>query len=74
MRTTTPIGELKAHLSEILLRVRAGEEVLVADRGSPVARLASYTDIQCPYATRPAAAQDARVTTPASFLSEWSHR
>ncbi|MGH3144697.1 MAG: type II toxin-antitoxin system prevent-host-death family antitoxin [Rubrobacter sp.] len=31
--------ELKARLSEYLLRVRAGEVVLVTDRGKPVARL-----------------------------------
>ena len=30
---------MKARLSEYLARVKAGEEVLVADRGRPVARL-----------------------------------
>jgi prevent-host-death family protein len=30
---------LKAHLSEYLTRVRAGEEVIVTDRGIPVARI-----------------------------------
>lgn len=33
------IAQLKAKLSEYLARVRAGEEVLVTDRGQPVARL-----------------------------------
>jgi prevent-host-death family protein len=33
------IGELKARLSAYLARVRAGEEVVVTDRGRPVARL-----------------------------------
>lgn len=33
------IAELKARLSEYLSRVKAGEEVLVTDRGRPVARL-----------------------------------
>ena len=33
------IAELKAKLSEYLSRVKAGEEVLVTDRGKPVARL-----------------------------------
>ena len=33
------IGRLKARLSEYLNRVRAGEPVLVTDRGKPVARL-----------------------------------
>jgi prevent-host-death family protein len=33
------IGILKARLSEYLDAVRAGEEVIVTDRGKPVARL-----------------------------------
>ena len=33
------IGDLKAHLSEYVQRVRKGEEVLVCDRNVPVARL-----------------------------------
>lgn len=37
--TTAGVAELKAHLSQYLDRVRAGEEVLVTDRGRPVARL-----------------------------------
>ena len=34
------ISELKAKLSEYLEAVRAGEEVIVTDRGRPVARIA----------------------------------
>ena len=34
------IAELKARLSGYLKKVRAGEEVLITDRGHPVARLA----------------------------------
>ena len=34
------ISELKAKLSEYLESVRAGEEVIVTDRGRPVARIA----------------------------------
>lgn len=34
-----PVTELRAHLSDWLDRVRAGEEVIVTDRGVPVARL-----------------------------------
>lgn len=34
-----PVTELRAHLSEWLDRVRGGEEVVVTDRGMPVARL-----------------------------------
>jgi antitoxin (DNA-binding transcriptional repressor) of toxin-antitoxin stability system len=33
-----PVTELRAHLSDWLDRVRAGEEVIVTDRGIPVAR------------------------------------
>jgi len=33
------IAELKEHLSQYLARVKAGEEIVVADRGTPVARL-----------------------------------
>lgn len=35
-----PISELKAKLSEYMDAVRAGEEVIVTDRGRPVARIA----------------------------------
>jgi prevent-host-death family protein len=34
-----PVSELRAHLSAWLERARAGEEVVVTDRGVPVARL-----------------------------------
>lgn len=34
------IGRLKARLSEYVRRTRAGEAVIVTDRGRPVARLA----------------------------------
>lgn len=33
------VSDLKAHLSAHLVRVRRGEEILVTDRGRPVARL-----------------------------------
>ena len=35
-----PISDLKARLSEYLAGVRAGEEIIVTDRGRPVARIA----------------------------------
>jgi prevent-host-death family protein len=41
MRVTT-IAKLKASLSELLAGVRAGEEVVVTDRGRPVARIVPY--------------------------------
>lgn len=39
METTAGIRELKAKLSAYLRKVRAGESVVVTDRGEPVARL-----------------------------------
>jgi prevent-host-death family protein len=36
---TVRIGNLKAHLSAHIRRVRKGEEVLVCDRNQPVARI-----------------------------------
>jgi prevent-host-death family protein len=38
----TSIATLKASLSEILSGVKAGEEVVVTDRGRPVARIVPY--------------------------------
>lgn len=37
--TTVSVSKLKASLSEYLARVKAGEEVLVTDRGKAVAKL-----------------------------------
>jgi prevent-host-death family protein len=37
------VSELRAHLSEWLERARAGTEVVVTDRGVPVARLLGLT-------------------------------
>jgi prevent-host-death family protein len=36
---TAAVSELKARLSKYLDRVKAGEEILITDRGNPVARL-----------------------------------
>lgn len=40
---TAGVAQLKARLSEYLARVRAGDEVLVTDRGRPVAKLVPAT-------------------------------
>lgn len=42
--TVAGIAEVKTRLSEYLARVRAGEEVLVTDRGRPVARIVPVID------------------------------
>ena len=36
---TTPVSQLKATLSEQLARVKAGEEVVVTERGRPIAKI-----------------------------------
>ena len=36
---TTGVTELKASLSEMLARVKSGEEILITEHGRPVARL-----------------------------------
>lgn len=41
MQTTT-IARLKATLSQMLAAVKAGEEVVVTDRGTPIARIMPY--------------------------------
>ena len=38
------VRELKNHLSRYLERVRAGDEVIVTDRGRPIARLTPLDD------------------------------
>jgi prevent-host-death family protein len=40
-RVEVGVRELKNHLSQYLDRVRDGEEIIVTDRGRPVARLAA---------------------------------
>ncbi len=46
MRRTVSIARFKARLSEYLSAVRAGEEVIVTDRGQPVAKLAPLDTAQ----------------------------
>jgi prevent-host-death family protein len=38
-----PVTELRAHLSQWLERARSGDEVVITDRGVPVARLLGLT-------------------------------
>jgi len=38
------LAELKAHLSDYLASVRAGETILVRDRNIPVARIVPYDE------------------------------
>jgi prevent-host-death family protein len=43
MATTVNIHEAKTHLSRLLQRVMAGEEIILAKAGKPVARLVPFT-------------------------------
>ena len=42
------IRELKQHLSRYLARVREGEEIVITDRGTPVARIAPVRRAELP--------------------------
>ena len=37
------VGQARTHLSRLLAKVEAGEEVVIARRGEPVARLVPFT-------------------------------
>lgn len=43
MTTSINIHDAKTHLSKLLQRVMAGEEIVIAKSGKPVARLVPYT-------------------------------
>ena len=43
MARTVNIHEAKTHLSQLLQRVIAGEEIILAKAGKPVARLVPFT-------------------------------
>jgi prevent-host-death family protein len=45
MKDTVNIHEAKTHLSRLLVRVMAGEEVIIAKAGKPVARLVPYKEL-----------------------------
>lgn len=49
---TAGIKEIKNNLSRYLLRVKAGEEVLITDRGKPVARLIREAEKELPIRDR----------------------
>jgi prevent-host-death family protein len=54
--TTVNIHEAKTHLSRLLARVAAGEEVVIAKAGKPIARLIPVT----PHDRRPLGADRGR--------------
>ncbi|QCJ00316.1 type II toxin-antitoxin system Phd/YefM family antitoxin [Agrobacterium larrymoorei] len=46
MTLTVKVGEAKTHLSELLAKVEAGEDVVIARGNEPVARLVRTNDAQ----------------------------
>lgn len=42
------VHEAKTHLSRLLERVAAGEEIVIARSGRPIAKLSPYPDVQQP--------------------------
>jgi prevent-host-death family protein len=44
MTVTVKVGEAKTHLSELLTKVEAGEEVIIARADEPVAKLVPIDD------------------------------
>lgn len=45
MTTTVNVHEAKTQLSQLLLRVSMGEDVVIAKAGKPVARLVAFDEI-----------------------------
>ena len=64
MAETVNIHEAKTHLSRLVERVEAGEEVVIARAGRPVARLVPY---RRPTAPRPLGVWRDRVTIAPDF-------
>lgn len=68
----TTIAKLKASLSELLAGVRAGEEVVVTDRGRPIARIVPYepSGSELDDLVRAGAVRRARRELPSGFWDE----
>ena len=54
MKTEVKIAELKSQLSEYLRLVRSGNEVVVKDRDTPIARIVPYKEEPKRLTIRPA--------------------
>lgn len=75
MTLTVKIGEAKTHLSELLAKVEAGEEVVIARGADPIARLtriAKPSDVAAAIAEIKAARQRAQPVTTEKILA-WRH-
>ena len=70
--TLAPVSELKASLSEYLRRVKAGEEVLVTERGLPVARICPIQPCELDDEQRLAALErDGILRRPRGTIPDW---
>jgi prevent-host-death family protein len=73
VKRTVAVAELKARLSEYLAAVKRGEEVIVTERGRPVARLrglARDPESRIAELVRAGLLRPPRSKLPADFLSE----
>ena len=61
---TVNVHEAKTHLSRLLAQVEAGQEVVIARRGAPVARLVACE----PRGKRQADVLKGKITVPDSFF------
>ena len=61
--TTINIHQAKTHLSRLLARVAAGEEIVIAKAGKPVARLVPVAD-----GLQPREPGQLKITIPDSFF------
>ena len=72
MTTTVKISEAKTHLSDLLVRAEAGEDIVIARGNDPIirlARIAKETDMQLLLAEVRAARQKAAASTHEEILS-----
>ncbi len=65
--TTVNIHEAKTHLSKLLARVLAGEEIVIARAGKPVARVLPYEDALAMPKKRIGFLKDAGFNVPDNF-------
>jgi prevent-host-death family protein len=74
--TNVSISELKARLSAFLDIVRQGEDVVVTDRGRPVARLTPIRGVEFEESRRDALLQSGRLRAPSASLPAdfWKRR
>lgn len=70
------ISELRAHLSAFLDIVRQGEDVVVTDRGRPIARLSPVRGAELEESRRDALLRSGRLRAPAAPLPAdfWQRR